>query len=139
MEPMAMAACIPWEPASPAAFRIRVENRSVAMAIPETGLLLLPTSPTIREDTVAKKNPNRMTRTAPSRLTGTTGNSHMNRIIAKIAEKMNFMLSSREVRSVLVFLEEESPLMESRKVDRISGRDLIRLMIPPAATAPAPM
>ncbi len=109
------------------------------MAIPETGLLLLPTSPTIREDTVAKKNPNRITRTAPSRLTGTTGNSHMNRIIAKIAAKMNFMLSSREVRLVLVFLEEESPLMESRKVDRISGRDLIRLMIPPAATAPAPM
>ena len=46
-------------PVSPLVFNIIVENKSVAIAIPETGLLLLPTKPTILEETVAKKNPNK--------------------------------------------------------------------------------
>jgi len=38
------------------AFNHAVTSNKVAIVIPETGLLLLPTSPTMREDTVAKKN-----------------------------------------------------------------------------------
>mgnify|MGYP007104525672 CR=1 FL=1 len=43
---------------------------SVAIAIPDTGLLLLPTSPTILDDTVAKKKPNTTIRIAPGKLIG---------------------------------------------------------------------
>ena len=57
IEPIAIAPCIPWIPESPVAFRIIVAIKSVAIAIPETGLLELPTKPTILEETVAKKNP----------------------------------------------------------------------------------
>ena len=43
------------------------------MVIPETGLLLEPTIPTIREDTVAKKKPKITTKAAPIGLIGITG------------------------------------------------------------------
>ena len=55
---------------------ISVAMITVAIAIPDTGLLLLPTSPTILEDTVAKKNPNTTTITAPMSVTGMAGISH---------------------------------------------------------------
>ena len=53
-----IAVTIPDVPVVPFIFKIIVEIRSVAIAIPDTGLLELPTRPTILEETVAKKNPN---------------------------------------------------------------------------------
>ena len=70
IEPIAIAACIPGAPTLPVSLRISVAKRSVAIDIPDTGLLLLPTRPTIREDTVAKKKPNTTTMIAPRNDTG---------------------------------------------------------------------
>ena len=83
IDPMAMAPPIPCTPVSPVTFKQMVANNKVAIAIPETGLLLLPTSPTIREETVAKKNPNTTIRIAPRRVTGITGTNQMVRIITR--------------------------------------------------------
>ena len=49
----------------------------VAIAIPETGLLLLPTKPTSLEDTIAKKKPNIAIKRAPTKLTGIEGINHI--------------------------------------------------------------
>ena len=58
MPPMEIAPTIPVIPVEPVALRITVAKSSVAIVIPDTGLLEEPIRPTIREDTVAKKNPN---------------------------------------------------------------------------------
>ena len=81
-EPIAIEATIPVIPMVPVAFKIIVVISSVAIAIPDTGLLELPTIPTILDDTVAKKNPKITIIIAPRRLTGTAGTSHI--IIAMI-------------------------------------------------------
>lgn len=67
----------------PLAFSAMVEMSSVAMAMPETGLFNDPISPTMREETVAKKKPNTSTISAPRKLTGMAGNSHMNTAISR--------------------------------------------------------
>ena len=94
IEPMAIAACIPDAPASPVSFNIRVAIRSVAIAIPETGLLLLPTKPTIREETVAKKKPNITTIIAPTNETGIEGTSQTARVRIKMAISTILILRS---------------------------------------------
>ena len=68
--PMEIAPIIPCAPVSPESFRTSVANRSVAIDIPETGLLLLPTRPTILDETAPKKNPNNAIRIAPTSDTG---------------------------------------------------------------------
>ena len=65
------------------------------MVIPDTGLLLLPIRPTIREDTVAKKKPKMTIRNALNRFTGTIGTSQIT---------MNFMERSLSVRRSLPVL-----------------------------------
>ena len=70
IEPIAIAPTIPEAPVSPVILSINVENRSVAIAIPETGLLLLPTRPTILDETAPKKKPNSAIRIAPISETG---------------------------------------------------------------------
>ena len=140
IEPIAIAPCIPCAPTSPVSFRMIVANKSVAIAIPDTGLLELPTRPTILEDTVAKKNPKITTMIAPTSVTGIAGTSHTSSVRIRIAIKINFMLRSCAVRSLLSLPTPPFMLfMASRNVRTISGRDLIRLMIPPAASAPAPI
>ena len=94
IEPIAIAPCIPWIPESPVAFRIIVAIKSVAIAIPETGLLELPTKPTILEETVAKKNPKITTITAPSNETGICGSNHTRMVRIAIATRMIFMFRS---------------------------------------------
>ena len=118
---------------------IIVAIRRVAIAIPDTGLLELPTRPTIREDTVAKKKPKITIISAPIGLTGIAGTSQMIATIATIPIRIMFIGRSCAVLSVLVFLLPFMLFMESRKVVTISGRDLIREMIPPVAIAPAPI
>ena len=61
------------------------------MVIPETGLLLEPTIPTIREDTVAKKKPKITTKAAPIGLIGITGTITIKAAIATTPPIMNFM------------------------------------------------
>ena len=80
-DPMEIAAIIPPVPIFPVTLSTIVVIRSVAIVIPETGLLELPTIPTIRADTVTKKKPNITIRIAPSRLTGTAGISQSSRTI----------------------------------------------------------
>lgn len=55
-EPMAIVAIIPEAVEPEMDLIIKAVTKSVAIVIPETGLLLLPTSPTILEETVAKRN-----------------------------------------------------------------------------------
>ena len=138
-EPTAIAAVIPSMPVLPELLIANVAIRRVAIAIPETGLLELPTRPTIREDTVAKKNPKITMINAPRRVTGIAGTIQMINTIAKTPRRMNCIGRSCAVLSVLVLLLPFMLFMESRKVVTISGRDLIREMIPPVAMAPAPM
>ena len=126
-------------PSAAVNLRTRVAIRSVAIAIPETGLLLLPTRPTIREETVAKKNPNITIMIAPMGLTGIAGTSQIRRASITIAIRTTLMLSSLAVRSVEVAPMPFMFFIAPPNVLIISGNDLIRLMIPPAARAPAPM
>ena len=138
-EPTAIAAVIPSIPVLPELLIANVAIRRVAIAIPETGLLELPTRPTIREDTVAKKNPKITMINAPRRVTGIAGTIQMINTIARMPRRMNCIGRSCAVLAVLVLLLPFMLFMESRKVVTISGRDLIREMIPPVAMAPAPM
>ena len=98
--PMAMAPTMPSAPAVPVALSIVVAISSVAMAIPETGLLEEPIMPTIREDTVAKKKPNTRMVKAPTELTGIPGNSHITRVRARQATSTTFTGTSCSVRRV---------------------------------------
>ena len=138
-EPIAIAAVIPSIPVFPLPLIAIVAISRVAIAIPDTGLLELPTRPTIREDTVAKKNPKITISAAPSRVTGIAGTAQMITTIATIPTKMNCIGRSCAVRAVLVFFPPFTLFMESLNVLTISGSDLIREMIPPVAMAPAPI
>ena len=139
MEPIVMAPIIPCIPTSPVAFRINVAKSRVAIVIPETGLLLLPTRPTIREATAPKKNPKTAIRRAPGRATGTCGSIQMSRIIAATPASTRRISRSRSVLFPESALEPFIPFSVSRNVVAISGRDFTRLMIPPAATIPEPI
>ena len=77
--------------------------------------------------------------TAPRKVTGIAGTIQMINTMATIPRRMNCIGRSCAVLSVLVFLLPFMLFMESRKVVTISGRDLIREMIPPVAMAPAPI
>ena len=87
----------------------------------------------------AKKNPKITMINAPRRVTGIAGTIQMINTIAKTPRRMNCIGRSCAVLAVLVLLLPFMLFMESRKVVTISGRDLIREMIPPVAMAPAPM
>ena len=90
-EPMAIAPIIPVIPLSPEALIANVAIKSVAIAIPDTGLLELPIRPTIREETVAKKKPKITIITAPKILTGIAGTSQIARIITAIPISTTFI------------------------------------------------
>ncbi len=98
IEPILIAVTIPVIPIIPVAFKIIVEISNVAIAIPDTGLLELPTSPTIREDTVAKKNPKIIIIIAPNRFTGIAGHSHIKTAITPMPIKTKFIGRSCVVR-----------------------------------------
>ena len=106
--------------------------------MPETGLFDDPTRPTILLDTVAKKNPKITTSIAPNSRTGTDGRSHITTAISKIPASTAPIGSSFEVRRVSCS-PPPIPFIAAAKVRRITGNVLIRLIIPPAATAPAPI
>ena len=131
---------IPVVPSVPVAFRSSVAMISVAIAIPDTGLLEEPIRPTIREDTDAKKNPKITMISEPSGLTGNVGMIQISTTIAARITSSTGIGRSCCVRSVfccacfLLMLA-----IACLNVRIISGKVLTRLMIPPVATAPAPM
>ena len=138
--PIAIAPTIPVVPVVPVTFRSSVAMISVAIAIPDTGLLDEPISPTIREDTDAKKNPKITMIRDPIGLTGNVGISQIRITIARMITRRIGIGRSCCVRSAffcacfLLILA-----IACLNVRTISGNVLIRLIIPPAATAPAPI
>ena len=112
----------------------------MAIVIPDTGLLLLPISPTIRDDTVAKKNPNTTIINAENKLIGTRGISHNIKAKITIPARINDIGKSLSVLRVSLSLDVlPKSFIASLNVVTISGNDFIRLINPPAATAPAPI
>jgi hypothetical protein len=89
--PMEIADTIPVAPVLPVAFKINVVTISVAIAIPDTGLLLLPTIPTILDDTVAKKKPKTTIINAPKRLTGISGNNQIKAAMINTPPRTTFI------------------------------------------------
>ena len=136
--PTQIADTIPVYPVIPVPFNSAVAISRVAIAIPETGLLEDPTSPTIRLDTVAKKNPKMITSIAPNKRTGTDGRSQITTAISNTPARTAPIGSSLEVRRASCRCT-PMHLTALVKVSRITGNVLIRLIIPPAATAPAPI
>src|SRR5437868_1314119 len=113
---------------------------SVATVMPEIGFDDDPTSPVSRELTVTKRNPSTRMSTAPSMLILNEGTSAQT--ITRPSEPTATTQSgmSRSVR--LGPIEAAAPLSDF--IPRIApptmvGKDLKREMIPPAATAPAPI
>ena len=125
---------------------------SVAMVMPETGLADDPTSPTMRELTVTKRNPKTTTSSDAARLAahptnapGTGLNSRKTNMRATISsEPMSTtpMDRSSSVRIGLAFAAAAPGRMVLRPAVRaptIVGSVLSRVIKPAAATAPAPM
>ena len=90
-------------------------------------------------ETAAKKKPKIAIRTAPPMPTGICGRTPVRTIRTARQMTTTFMLIFLSVRSSLPPWPPASAFMESRKVVTIIGRDLMREMIPPVASAPAPM
>ena len=124
----------------PKAKKIKDVIKSVATVMPEMGFEELPTSPVSRELTVTKRNPNIRISSAPSTLILKEGTS-VQTITSPIDPTPTTQSGmSRSVRSgperpaapLSDFIPRMAPPM-------MVGKDLKREMIPPAATAPAPI
>ena len=122
----------------PVAFKSAVAIRRVAIAIPDTGLLEEPTSPTMRLDTVAKKKPNITIIRAPRKLIGTDGIIHIIIAISSAPPTTTGIGRSLFVRMLSASLC-PNPVIALLNVFTIVGSVFKRLIIPPAATAPAPI
>ena len=94
--------------------------------------------PTRREATTVKKKPSTTMSTRPPALMSTPGHSHSTSTAARMTTG-----SSHRGRSCSVRREERAaaPLLRkvAAKVRTIMGMDLMTLMMPPAASAPAPI
>src|SRR5688572_21957330 len=146
--PMDSAAAVYTWPVQPSTMKIRQTPMRVAMAMPETGLLDDPSSPVMREETTEKKNPKTMMATAemaPIQNPGTAlswGRKDMKRARATEPPRTMEMGMSLSVRRFSAASPAEESFMsrkDARKLSRMVGSALTRLMMPPAATAPAPM
>jgi hypothetical protein len=118
----------------------------VAIVIPEMGLLLLPINPTMRLLTVTKKAP-KITTSMPIRSLfqidspGICGNNAISITSARLPNITNLKEISFSVLGTSAppsFFSFKEPML-SLKEDMMVGMVLIRVMIPPAATAPAPI
>ena len=118
----------------------------VAMVMPEMGLLEDPINPTIREETVTKKAPNNTTRMPINNLLstpfpGTCGMMAMSKIRPRLPHNTIFTDRSFSVRMTFCnpsFPDRTDPRLPL-KDEMMVGMVLIRVMKPPAATAPAPI
>ena len=124
----------------PIATKIKHVRRRVVRVIPETGLEVLPTIPTVRDVTATKKNPSTASSTIVVKFMADPGRSQ--RVI--IMAKDPIMSQRREIsRSVLgIFflgILWNSSVKPTEKVLRIIGAIFVKLITPPIATEPAPM
>ena len=117
------------------------------MVMPEVGLDVTPTRPTILELTVTKKNAKTAIRMAAraraaieSRNPSTPGTRVRTERIPRRISSTVFMPRSRSVRSTLPTSPDLPIWARPSLNDSIMvGIDFTRVMIPPVATAPAPM
>ncbi len=117
---------------------------SVAIVMPDIGLLLDPTRPTMRLATVTKKNPKIITNTpiksrwkTPS--PGMFGRTAVSAINIRLPIITTLKERSCSVRATLAVPFSFSDETLSRNELMIVGIVFINVMNPPAATAPAPI
>ena len=147
-QPTISAAAFPVRSVQPMARKIVAVPSSAAMVMPEVGLLVTPTRPTMRAATVTKKNANRTTQTAATSWWGTPsmtlkvcGTSAMTSVTASTPASSAPKGRSRRVRGVSVAAAPLRAKREAlaRKLSTITGNERSRVMMPAVATAPAPM
>src|SRR2546429_8869070 len=129
-------------PVRPRTTKMRQVPIRVATAIPEFGQEEDPTWPVRREETTAKKKPNRTISNAEMRLTWSCGNIQMKNTI-NVEPAMTAVIGiSRSVRKTLALcpdLDSSNCRMLALKELIILGMARTMLKIPPAVTAPAPI
>ena len=132
-------------PVIPKPIKIRAVPIKVAMVIPETGLELVPIKPTIRLETVTKKNPKTITSRPisnfpPKELPGICGKISIRITSARLPIPTTAIDKSCSVRARLAdaerFLKDS---MLSLNEAAMVGMVLSKVIKPPAATAPAPI
>src|ERR1700704_4277612 len=114
--------------------------RSVATVMPEMGLEELPTSPVRRELTVTKRKPRTRMSSEPSTLILKEGTSAQTTAMATEPTPTTQSGMSRSVRNgPEAPAEPERLFMPRMAPPTMVGSDLNSEMMPPAATAPAPI
>ena len=114
---------------------------SVAIVIPEIGFDDEPIRPVMRDDTVAKKKPKMMMRTATRKLpcVGSPGASARKSASRSEPPMTTVIGRSRSVRSCAPPAPLPMPFRPSRAEETMVGMVRARVMRPAASTAPAPM
>ena len=143
MPPTDSAVTYQLAPTQPTSRKMRQVRSSVATVMPEMGFDDEPISPVRRLDTVTNRNPNTTIRIAPSRFMCSGGESRMASSSSPTPPKTKRESRSRSVRTARAALPPLPPPRTSRRPSfkpwRMMGSERNRLMIPAAATAPAPM
>ena len=108
------------------------------MVMPDTGLLELPTSPTILAETAAKKKPKSAIINAPTNDTGTAGTSQMKVTTQRRHPMTVFIGRSRFASSSAPPSSPGAPFADLN-VRKNIGSDRTSEMNPPTAIVPAPI
>jgi hypothetical protein len=127
-------------PTKPTARKIRQVISRVATVMPEIGFELEPISPVRRPETVTNRNANRVISTAPRIPTEKYGERVIATTTTRAPSITTLIGSSRSVRIATTLLA-PAPMADrpARSELTIVGIERAMLMMPPAATAPAPM
>ena len=109
--------------------------------MPEMGLEEEPISPVSREETVTNRKPNTTIRAAPRRFMCKVRAARMASINATMPPPTNFIDRSLSVRAMAArpVAARRKSVTPARMPRTILGSERPRLMMPPAATAPAPI
>ena len=116
-------------------------SSSVATVMPEMGLDEEPISPVRRDDTVTNRNPVMTMRMAPSTFMWSGRATMIATMSTAMPPNTTFIGMSWSVRCGSTAAPRAIPtsLSPSRSPCQMTGSERNRLMMPPAATAPAPM
>ncbi len=112
---------------------------STAMVMPDSGLLVEPTSPVTRELTTENRKPNTRISGAPTQPIWNTGTTATTVTSASAPNSSTGIGVSRSVRVVLPLPPPNSDFAECASADQIAGSARTSAKMPPVATAPAPM
>ena len=127
-------------PTQPTMRKMRQVRSSVATVMPEMGFDDEPISPVSRLETVTNRKPNTTIRSAPSRFMCSVGESRIAITSSATPPKTKRESRSRSVRRVLPpFPPPRTSRRPSFNPWMMMGSERTRLMMPAAATAPAPM